>query len=303
MQKLTIAPDFQALCQKQTDEELRLLEESLIEEGCHHAIVVWQCGKQTIIVDGHTRYAICRKNNIPYKLRFLKVESRQEATYWAARNQLGRRNSTEEQKSYLRGKAYRHSKLPQGRPTEEGKCGQNVHITESERTAEKIAAETGVTERTVRRDADFSEAVDDLAEKSQDLKDAALRGEIPKSSVPLLAEAPKSALRKLENLEGKELREAVRELTYTCPNCGGKERDEDGDCVACREPAETPKKKPAEVARETIGGWADTVGRFLSRSPSVDDYRGKWPSKQGDAALSAVKACYEALKAWQKALK
>lgn len=299
MQKLTIAPDFKALCSRPTDEEFRLLEEAIVEEGCQHAIVVWKCGKQVIIVDGHNRYAICIKHRIPYKLRFLKVESRQEAWGWAARNQLGRRNSTEEQKAYLRGKLYRQSKLREGRPPEDGKRGQIVHVSEPERTAEKIAAETGVDERTVRRDAEFSEAVDDLAGKSQDLKDAALRGEIPKSAVSVLADAPKSTLKKLEKLEGKELREAVRDLTYTCSNCGGHERDEDGDCAKCLEPPEDP----ADVARKTIGGWAETVGRFLSRSPSVDDYRGKWPSKQADAALATVKACYESLKAWQKVVK
>ncbi len=59
----------------------------------------------------------------------------------------------------------------------------------------------------------------------------------------------------------------------------------------------------AQIARETIGGWAETVGRFLSRSPSVDDYRAKWPGKQAEAALAAVKTCYESLKAWQKCIK
>ena len=137
--KLTIAPDFQALCPAVTDEEYRLMEESLVEEGCRHAIVVWKCGKQNIIVDGHHRYKICEKHRISFKTRVLDVESRQEAMGWAARNQLGRRNATEEQKSYLRGKLYKQSKLPVGPPKKDAQLGQNVPNTEQ-------TGQTGQTE-------------------------------------------------------------------------------------------------------------------------------------------------------------
>lgn len=235
MDKLTVAHDFQALCPTLTDEELRLLEESLVEEGCQHAIVVWKCGKQTIIVDGHNRYAICKKHRIAFKVHPLKVESRQEALGWAARNQLGRRNATEEQKAYLRGKLYQQSKRPVGAPPTVTQLAQNELIT----TAAVIAEETGVSAATVKRDETFATAVDELAEKSQELKDAALRGAIPKSSVAALADAPKSALKKLEKLEGKELRDAVRRVTAKvpdygkCPNCAGTKWDEDEDGVSC----------------------------------------------------------------------
>ena len=211
--KLTIAPDFKELCPTLTDEEYRLLEESLVDEGCRDHIVVWKCGKQSIIVDGHHRYEICAKHNLSFKVRVLDLESRQEALGWAASNQLGRRNATEEQKSYLRGKLYKQSKLPVGPPPKDAQLGQNGPIT----TAEKIGMETGVVATTVKRDEKYSDAVDALAEKSQPLKDAALRGDIPKSAVDALAEAPKATLKKLEKLEGKELKAAVKEVAKPKP--------------------------------------------------------------------------------------
>src|SRR5689334_15718300 len=76
--------------------------------------------------------------------------------------QLGRRNLTEEQKAYLRGKRYEAEKsdkkenLRQNAPK-----GQNVP---SENTAERLAAEYKVTGKTIKRDADFANAVDAIAE-------------------------------------------------------------------------------------------------------------------------------------------
>lgn len=201
---LTVAPDFKALCPALTDEERRLLEELIVEEGCREPITVWKCGKQTIIVDGHNRHEICVKRRIPHKLRYLKIDSRQGAIGWAARNQLGRRNATEEQKSYLRGKLYRETKTDQG--GDHKSKGQNVTLIDAATT---IGEETGVDGRTVKRDEKYMVAVDALAEKSPALKDAALRGDVPKSAVPALAAAPKSELRKMEKLEGKELRKAA----------------------------------------------------------------------------------------------
>ena len=214
---LTVAPDFKALCPPLTAEELRLMEESIAEEGCREPIVVWKCGKQTIIIDGHHRYAICTQKRIPYKLRYLDIESRQGAIGWAARNQLGRRNATEEQKSYLRGKLYREAKQPVGSPPKEAQLGQHVRITRplggDQKTAKQIGVETGVDERTVRRDEKYSEAVDALGEKSHALRDAALRGDLPKSAAQQLATVPKRTLDRLEKLEGAELRKAAREAT------------------------------------------------------------------------------------------
>jgi hypothetical protein len=74
-------------------------------------------------------------------------------------NELGRRNVSDEQKSYLRGKRYQHEKAKHG--GDRKSSGQNVHL---ERTAEKIAAETHVDEKTIRRDAQFAQAVDRIAE-------------------------------------------------------------------------------------------------------------------------------------------
>ena len=60
---LTIDPEFKRLLPALRPEEFRLLEESILAEGCRDPIVVWE----NIIVDGHNRYEICQKNHLEFK--------------------------------------------------------------------------------------------------------------------------------------------------------------------------------------------------------------------------------------------
>lgn len=298
--KISTAPDFQALCPKLSDEEFRLLEESIIDEGCRDPLVVWQCGQKALIVDGHTRYAICTKYRIPFKTRLLKLESRQAAMGWAARNQLGRRNATEEQKSYLRGKLYRETKGEQG-GDRKSNCQNGTLIGD---TAEKIAEETGVSPRTVHRDESFSESVDALSEKSETLKHAALQGEIPKSAVVALASASKATLKKLERLEGKELREAVREVAKPeygkCPNCAGTKWDKDEDGVSCAkcghphgEPAGDADEERLQTQRQK------TVKTVEALMRAFDDLQAMKAKREHAAAIESCKALLKVARGWK----
>ncbi|HXL00334.1 MAG TPA: hypothetical protein PLE90_02890 [Dysgonamonadaceae bacterium] len=73
------------------------------------------------------------------------------------KNQLGRRNLTPQEASYYRGKLYESRKLGHG--GDRTASGKNYHL----KTAEQIGKEYGVTERTVRNDAEFSKSVDKVA--------------------------------------------------------------------------------------------------------------------------------------------
>ncbi len=110
----------------------------------------------------------------------------------------------------------------------------------------------------------------------------------------------------------EEVVEQILEQTepWKCPNCGGAERDEDGDCATCREPGEKdePKRKEksptaADAAQAQVKIWADAVGRWLGQPTSIDDLRAKFPSKHGDRVVTLATELYEALKLWQKAIR
>ena len=89
--KLMIDPEFKNLIPPLLDEELQQLEENILAEGkCRNAIKVWR----SYIIDGHNRYAICQKHNIPYNVQTIRLASKTDAKVWIADNQLGRRNLT-----------------------------------------------------------------------------------------------------------------------------------------------------------------------------------------------------------------
>lgn len=85
---MKIDVEFQSLIPPLTYEEKKMLEESILNEGCRDAIVLWG----DIIIDGHNRYEICTKHGIPFETVSREFESRNEVVEWIIKNQFGRRN-------------------------------------------------------------------------------------------------------------------------------------------------------------------------------------------------------------------
>jgi ParB family chromosome partitioning protein len=112
----------------------------------------WPC----TLLDGHNRYEICTRLELPFDVHELRFKSREDAEDWIDKNQLGRRNLDARQMSLLRGRRYNRTKKTHG--GERQASGQNVHL----KTAESLAAEHGVDEKTIRRDGKFAEAVEAL---------------------------------------------------------------------------------------------------------------------------------------------
>ena len=168
-QELQIDSEFKNLIPPLSVEEKTQLEANLKEFGCIDPLVVWE-GK-SIILDGHNRYEIYTKNQIPYKIVEIDMPSRDDAICWIVNNQLGRRNTTPEVASYLRGKRYLHLKgnrednLKQNSP----KCKfctseEEVEDAISMDKAKSLATEYKVSPRTIKNDAKLSQALDTLAD-------------------------------------------------------------------------------------------------------------------------------------------
>ena len=88
---MIIDQEFKALIPPLTPDERAGLEASILTEGCRDALIVWG----DILIDGHNRYEICTKHNIPYKTQQIEFASRAEARIWIRKNQLARRNLTD----------------------------------------------------------------------------------------------------------------------------------------------------------------------------------------------------------------
>jgi hypothetical protein len=106
-----------------------------------------------------------------------------EVLIWVDRNQLGRRNLTDAERSIVRARIYEIKKKPRGRPPKEESV-QNLHIfSEEERdisedTATEVAQQTGVSRRTILNDVKFKEAWERLQEISPKAAEIVLRDEV-----------------------------------------------------------------------------------------------------------------------------
>lgn len=167
--EIIIDKKFQNLIPALSNDEFKQLSENIIADGCRDPLVVWK--EQNILLDGHNRYRICVDNGIQFQTKEISFPTRENAFNWMIDNQLGRRNMTPEQASYLRGKQYR------GEKKSVGGNGSNQHtsyvdivstklkgegISESRRTIEKMADKHNVTPKTIQRDAKYADAVDTL---------------------------------------------------------------------------------------------------------------------------------------------
>ena len=169
------------------DQELSQLERSLIAEGCRDPLMVWEKSPtQLVLVDGHNRYKLCQKNNIPYKVKKIKLGSLEEAKLWMIDNQIGRRNLTPDQMSYYRGVKYNSLKKKKGGYDNVKSKGQNEIST-----SELVAKNFNVSESTIKRDAKFAEGLDIVGRSNPKLKTKILIGEtkVKKGDVQLLPEA------------------------------------------------------------------------------------------------------------------
>ena len=184
MFEVKIDQEFKFLIPALPEKEYQQLEQNILRDGCTDPIKVW--AGYDIILDGHNRYKICTERKIDYEVYPIELETREEAINWIIDNQLGRRNLTPSQESYLRGKKYNTEKKLAHRP----KNGdQNDHL----KTSEKIAQEEKVGPATVRRDAKFAEAVDSLTEAAGHEFSKKLISEeikLPKSDIIKLAGKP-----------------------------------------------------------------------------------------------------------------
>lgn len=85
---ITIDSEFQSLIPALSAEEYGQLEENILHDGIRDALIVWD----GILLDGHNRYEIAQKYDLPYEVQEMSFDSRADAEIWVIKNQLGRRN-------------------------------------------------------------------------------------------------------------------------------------------------------------------------------------------------------------------
>lgn len=217
MPDLIINTRFKSLIPPQRPDEHQLLEESILKNGYDPAypVIFWN---QTII-DGHNRYEICKKQNIPFTTSEKFFDNEHDVINWIIDNQLSRRNITEDQRAYLIGKRYKEEKKEPARPKFDNKVATIANLPPINRPTENIIADqSNVSPRTVRNAEKFADAVDKVAENTGINPQKILSGAINASRKDiqnvsrLEPEQQKKVFEKIEKNEVKNVKEAVKEV-------------------------------------------------------------------------------------------
>lgn len=205
MRQLTIEPEFRDKIPPLSAEEFSRLEENILSDGeVLEPLVVWH----NTIVDGHHRWAIIQKHpEIPYKVKQVEFPDKWAAIVWMCRNQLGRRNITDEQKMILIAEASKAQKMTRGNNAERGPDGRYLKDQNGpsggERTRSIIAKQFGVGQGTVQRAEHFLDGLDAAEEASPGIREAILSGEV---------KAPKSVIAMIRNVPDEQKREAAEAI-------------------------------------------------------------------------------------------
>jgi hypothetical protein len=137
---IVVNEDLKAYIDPLTPEEHDALERSLLAEGCRDALVLWG----DVLVDGHNRYGICHKHNIPFQtLQSTLFKTIDDVHLWMIDQHLGRRSVSDFQRGVL---ALRKREILNDRrlhcapPTESGIDSPAAETTTPSATAAAAAA-------------------------------------------------------------------------------------------------------------------------------------------------------------------
>ncbi|TDB59519.1 hypothetical protein [Arundinibacter roseus] len=210
-ENLIVLPELRNLIPALQQEEFQQLESNLLAHGIKDPLTIWETTSSTVaaglsadspshellsglntankvyvLIDGHNRYDLASAHQLDYRINIVDFEDLEKVRDYMIDFQLGRRNLTPEQASYLRG--LRYNKL------KEGNRSDRINV------AQQLAEEYNVSTRTIKRDADYAKGVDSL---SPGLKNEVLAGKakLPKTAAKVLSrDKPGKPIESLEEL-------------------------------------------------------------------------------------------------------
>lgn len=192
-----IEPEFQNKIPPISEEEFKQLRENILAAGeVYEPLVVWN----GVLVDGHNRWKVIQESPvIKWRIRYIFCTDKWETFEWMYKNQLGRRNLTDEQRTYTMGKMLEARKKShggnRGNQYTKAPSTKNGNLPKpAGRTAENIAHELGVGNGTVIRAGEFAKGIDALREVNPAAADKVLSGKakVTKSGVASIAKMEQS---------------------------------------------------------------------------------------------------------------
>lgn len=248
MQELGIDPEFRDKIPPLTEAEYEQLKENILTAGeVYEPIVVWN----GTIIDGHNRWRVVQGNpGISYRVRAMDFPDKWAAFEWMYKNQLGRRNLTEQQREMLIGQMYEAAKKRVGE--HKGNQYTKVESDQNDRfpnsggdTSERVAQQLGIGPASVRRAAKFKSGIDAMNGMGEDGKSAAskiLSGE---------ADVSKKAVRTFSKMNPEQQERVVRNINEGKPADPPKQEPK----------REEPPKKPLSQKEQIRAAIASLKGQ------------------------------------------
>ena len=215
--ELIIDSEFRNLIPPMKPEEFKGLKESIANNGYDilYPIVIWN----SIIIDGHNRYSICKEFNIEFSISEKEFNNRFEVINWIINNQLNRRSMTNEQRNYLIGKRYQEEKKEESRPKIEGNAAPLITMRPTDSKIEqKLAEKYKVSAGTVRKAEKYANAIDEVANNASINPYKILGREIKATRKDIVelsqkpADLQKEIIEKVEKKEIPNIKTALKEI-------------------------------------------------------------------------------------------
>ena len=271
--ELKVDPEFRDAIQPLSHEERAQLEANVKSHGCRDPLVIWD----GFIVDGHHRYEICQRHNIPFQTISMDFPDRAAAKVWMLHNQLGRRNLNDYQRSeialLLEEILKEQAKERQGTRTDlesapnivanlpecdsadaepPRQARQDKQNTEQGRTREAIAKTAGVSGRTV----DKVKTIRSTA--IPEVQDMARSGAVSIHAASKIADLPQETQEEIAQdvSEGVKPSEAVKRHIHVAQNSGNNEWYTPTDIIQAAKAAMGAidcDPASSDVANQTIG--------------------------------------------------
>jgi transcriptional regulator with XRE-family HTH domain len=204
---ITINNELRAYTDPLTANEYAALERSILAEGCRDALVLWG----DVLIDGHNRYAICRKHGIDFKTiqndSFATIE---DVMLWMIDNHLARRSVSDFQRGML---ALRKKAILNARAKEQQDSAPEPAVADAPMppppplsTREEVAKAAGISSNAISRIERIQKAA------APELVEAIRAGTISINAAAAVASLPSEAQVAAVAAGKKELQQIARQV-------------------------------------------------------------------------------------------
>lgn len=274
LRDLNIDFEFNNLSPDIPQEIYNNLEEDLVDYGCKEPILIWH----DYIIDGHYRYNLCHKWEIPFSIKKVNFSSRDEAIVWICRQHLKKQYLTSTNQRYLLGKYFNSGRAVISREQEDININGKV-LSARYLAATKIAEEYTFSHHAVYKYGSMADSIDTIFVKEPELANRILSEQIKSSyaNIRALSQLPKDKLRSLNRYLSDSQQDHIlySHIEHEFKTkCSGNQRLESGASQKKTETIrveikEMPRYDPdAEIASLalTIPSWISSIERAQSQT-------------------------------------